>query len=390
MTLLDARTIMAVMAISCLIVSAGLFITHAGRFRRDGMRLWAAGFAFLFAAWALIGARSLIPDILSIVVANTFQAVSYALFYAAVREFQGKASRRSVLSLPALAAVVFFWAYIDNLAYRVIFSGALFGLQCALIAWALFSGAPIRLRRTHWLTGCAFLVASLLWGFRMLEAFVGPPENLPLMTSSVARCGSLMIGFGFFLLSSYGFLLMTRERADQENERLATLDSLTEIFNRRTFLDLAEKEIARSRRNGLPLALLMVDFDHFKKINDTYGHLTGDVILKAFTALTLTCLRRNDIFGRYGGEEFAILLPETDSRGALFFAERLRSQIAAAAMPAGGDAVNWTVSIGITSLSGADTTNLDGVLRVADEALYAAKNGGRDRIVQLATEMATN
>jgi len=383
MIILDTRTILVVMAISCLIMSAALFITHAGRFRRDGMRLWTAGYAAQFLGAALLAARGVIPDFLSVVLANTLISAGFSLLYAAVREFQGKPCRRSVLIAVVVLCFLGFLVYLENTVYRIVFSGMLYCLQAGAIALILFRHAPHQERRPHWLTGFAFAIISVFLFYRGLEAFLSPLEGISILAITPFRTVSLLAGFVAIIMSSFGFLLMTRARAGQENERLATLDSLTEIFNRRTFLDLAEREIARSRRNGLPLALLMVDFDHFKKINDTYGHLTGDAILKSFTGLTLACLRRNDLFGRYGGEEFAILLPETDGRGAVFLAERLQACISASSAWAGDASVNWTVSIGITSLNCVETTGLDAVLRIADEALYAAKSEGRNRIVQL-------
>lgn len=370
------------MAIGCLIMSAALFITHVGRFRRDGMRLWTAGYAVQFLGAALYAARGFIPDFLAIVLANTLLAAGFFLLYAAVREFQERPFPRGSL----LAAVVCFFllqACLENAVYRIAFSGMIFCLQLGAVALILFRKAPIHERRSRWLTGTAFAVAAVLVFCRGLTVFFSPPEEISILAVSPFRTFSLLIGFVVIILSNFGFLLMTRERADRENERLATLDSLTEIFNRRTFLDLAQKEVVRHRRNRLPLALLMVDFDNFKRINDTYGHLTGDDVLRSFTVETLTCLRRNDIFGRYGGEEFAILLPETDAAGAAIFAERLRTRIAGVCVQAGASSVNCTVSIGITGLNFAENADLDDILRVADEALFAAKAAGRNCVVCL-------
>ncbi len=379
---MDTRTIVVIMAISCLIVSTALFVTHVGRFRRDGMRLWTAGGAIQFFGASLFATRGVFPDFFSIVLANTLLSTGFWLLYAAVQEFQGKLRRWTPL---IATAVVCFFLILTALAtpvQRVVFSGSVFCLQLGAIALILFRQAPTHEWRSRWLTGSAFAVAALLVFGRVLEVLVDPAKQVSLLNVSPLQTVSLLAGFVVIIMSSFGFLLMTRERADRENERLATLDSLTEIFNRRTFLELAKKEIARHRRTRSPLALLMVDFDHFKRVNDTYGHLTGDAVLKSFTATTLTCLRENDLFGRYGGEEFTILLPETDTEGAAIFADRLRARVAEVCVTVGAASISCTVSIGITGLNLADEADLDAILRVADEALIAAKAAGRNRVVR--------
>ncbi|MHB8771175.1 MAG: GGDEF domain-containing protein [Syntrophales bacterium] len=379
---MDTRTIVVIMAISCLIVSTALFVTHVGRFRRDGMRLWTAGGAVQFFGASLFATRGVFPDFFSIVLANTLLSAGFWLLYAAVQEFQGKLRRWTPLIVTAVVCFFIILVALATPVRQVVFSGSMFSLQLSAIALVLFRQAPAHERRSRWLTGSAFAVAALLVFGRFLEVLVDPAKQVSLLGVSPLQTFSLLAGFVVIIMSSFGFLLMTRERADRENERLATLDSLTEIFNRRTFLELAKKEIARHRRTRRPLALLMVDFDHFKRINDTHGHLTGDAVLKSFTATTLTCLRQNDLFGRYGGEEFAILLPETDTEGAAAFADRLRSRVAEVCVEVGAASINCTISVGITGLNLADEADLDAILRVADEALFAAKAAGRNRVVR--------
>jgi diguanylate cyclase (GGDEF)-like protein len=384
MPLLDIRTILVFTSMSCLVVSAAMFIVHTGRFRRDGMLYWTMGYAVQGAAFGLFGARWLIPDFFSIVIGNSLLAGSYSLLYAAVRDFQGRPCRRGVLLLPVIASFFLGLVFSDAPAARFALIGAIFSLQAGAIACILFRDAPVRHRRSYWLTAGSFALTAVVWFLWFLEVFIYPPEHLSLLSATLYRSIGMTVGLDVVILSSIGFLLMTRERVDHENERLATLDPLMEIFNRRTFLDLARKEIARRRRNRSSLAFLMMDLDNFKRINDTYGHLTGDEVLKTTAAESLTCLRQNDLFGRYGGEEFAILLPETDGAGAAFFAERLRSRIAGASVLDGQTRVGWTVSIGIACLNAGDSSDLNLLMRTADEALYKAKAQGKNCVVQLA------
>jgi len=168
-----------------------------------------------------------------------------------------------------------------------------------------------------------------------------------------------------------------RELQDRLEEQ-ANTDALTGCKSRRHFFEHAAQELLRSRRYGGELSLLMLDLDHFKKINDTYGHSAGDQTLIQFVRVCLGVLRDVDAIGRIGGEEFAILLPETGSREALEIAERLCSAVAAADVTGDGAVIRFTTSIGVAGLDAADT-NIDTLLRRADDALYKAKHAGRNR-----------
>jgi diguanylate cyclase (GGDEF)-like protein/PAS domain S-box-containing protein len=177
-------------------------------------------------------------------------------------------------------------------------------------------------------------------------------------------------------------IAIERARASAQLHRMATVDTLTGLPNRRHFFDLARRELARVRRKRQPLAAFMIDIDHFKRINDTYGHAGGDVVLRSLAGRIAECMRGTDICGRLGGEEFAILLPDTDREKATLVAERLRHRVAAQPVNLGTDkACAATLSIGVTQYRDGD--DLDRMLLRADQALYAAKNGGRDRVAAL-------
>jgi len=163
-------------------------------------------------------------------------------------------------------------------------------------------------------------------------------------------------------------------------ERQAQQDYLTGLYNRRFFLEQGETELARAQRYDNELSLFMLDIDHFKAINDTYGHATGDAALLELSHVLRETLRSVDIIGRWGGEEFVILLPETDAQEAAEIAERLREAVEHAKVtPATGLPLHFTVSIGIATLKEKDA-NIDVLLNYADEALYQAKNTGRNKV----------
>jgi len=181
-----------------------------------------------------------------------------------------------------------------------------------------------------------------------------------------------------------GFILILqditeRRRMEDELRWLATTDALTGLPNRRHFLDLAQSERQRAVRHGHELSLLMVDVDYFKSINDTYGHGVGDEVLRALAGMISDSLREEELVGRLGGEEFAVLLPETGLEGALDAAGRLREQVSRAPVATGQGDLNVTVSIGVSDWREAEEP-VESLLIRADEALYAAKNEGRDRV----------
>lgn len=173
-----------------------------------------------------------------------------------------------------------------------------------------------------------------------------------------------------------------RKRLESDLERQAHTDDLTGLANRRHFLELAEHELAHVRRYGGDLSVAMLDLDHFKNINDTYGHQAGDIVLKQLATLCQQMLRNVDVIGRIGGEEFAILFPETSRDEAYDIVERLRQAIAAKEISQEhAPHFHFTASIGIASFIKTDS-NIDSLLSRADKALYEAKSMGRNRIAE--------
>lgn len=179
-----------------------------------------------------------------------------------------------------------------------------------------------------------------------------------------------------------GVMMDITERKEMERElvRLATTDSLTGVWNRRYFLEQSARELARARRAAKPVALIMLDIDHFKSINDTYGHPVGDDAIRALVGACSGILRPSDGIGRLGGEEFAIILPGDDTDSAMTVCERLRQAISQIVVSSDHGDVTFTASFGM-ALAMAEDTGAEAALSRADEALYHAKRSGRNRVV---------
>ncbi|HET7321148.1 MAG TPA: diguanylate cyclase [Longimicrobiaceae bacterium] len=171
------------------------------------------------------------------------------------------------------------------------------------------------------------------------------------------------------------------EVANRRLRKLSITDGLTELFNHRHIHELLHEEFERTRRSGEPLAVAMFDLDRFKAVNDTYGHPTGDVILYETAGILRETAREIDMVGRYGGEEFIVILPGADEEDACRFAQRVREQVFSHLFRDDANEVKMTVSGGVASFPGLDIQHPDVLIKRADEALYHAKESGRDRIV---------
>ena len=203
--------------------------------------------------------------------------------------------------------------------------------------------------------------------------------------------GNLILMGGLVLLAVIlvaGFITVRGVRLERERYRLeerltqmATTDALTGVANYHHFWSKARKEFQRQQRYQNPLAVLLLDVDHFKKVNDTYGHPTGDRVLRALARACEQSLRRTDVFGRLGGEEFAAVLVETGPQEAREVAERLRQSLAQMEIPSERGKVRITVSVGVTSAKGSDPS-MEAVMSRVDKCLYRAKNNGRNRVEQ--------
>ncbi len=166
----------------------------------------------------------------------------------------------------------------------------------------------------------------------------------------------------------------------EEIYRMAIIDGLTQTYNKRYFLEFIDREMARCARYQRPLALIMFDIDHFKKVNDEYGHLAGDFVLKKLSiSISTKNIRKEECFARYGGEEFAILLPDTPADRGVILAEKIRQMIEETRYEFEGNIIPVTISMGVTQMAKGDS--VDSFIERADEKLYEGKQGGRNRVV---------
>lgn len=240
------------------------------------------------------------------------------------------------------------------------------------------------------ITACVFTVSVITFRIRTFLLILSVPTLLFAVLSalSVPRLvvinGLMMYGFALGLACIVMLVIRSfRQKAylfEKELLHLSRHDSLTGVYNRRFLTELAEREVALAQRHGRALVVATLDIDHFKRINDTYGHNTGDQVIRALANTCQATLRNIDHFGRIGGEEFACILPETAEADALLCMERLRQSIAALPIETAQGTVKFTVSIGVAMLD-SHHSDWPALLKDADAAMYCAKNAGRNRVV---------
>ena len=345
-----------------------------------GLELWGAGSCAQAAGAMLLSFRGGIPEVLPAVLGPTLLVLGQSLMLHAIRRFHGDRFRPALIYTPAVAmligAGVFFFVR-DLMNVRAAIYSATSFIPLVLSMHLLFTGFRERLRAPARLASVALGVIAVLLLYQAVNSVVLEFGFVDSRNFSYVVFVALYGGLN--VLATFGFLLMANERLRSEIERMATLDSLTEVFNRRTFVKLAEVELARAERAGTKVSVVFLDMDRFKSINDTHGHAVGDRILLEFVGCTRGVLRRQDVFGRFGGEEFCLLLPETGLEEARLAAERVRLATEKAVIRFDGLSLSCTVSAGVsgTELHGPD---FDRMLRGADEAMYLAKRNGRNRV----------
>lgn len=375
---------MPTLLITFLVVCVTLMFAVACVARRDtddGLSDWAWGLALNTVAIVLWAMRGRAPDFLTVVVANTAQAGAYTLFLTALARLQRWSVPPGAVWLPLLAAAGTSLLLESNLQARIVACGLVLVAQQALILYACLHPTHSAIGRGRHLLALAFGILILVSLMRVAGLISGLAIIRDITQNSAVQITLLYAMLVALILGSSGFVLMVKEYADEQARLAAKKDALTGVWNRTHIEEVAQHEINRRQRYGHPVALIMADIDHFKRLNDTFGHSTGDRVLKQFCLVLGNCVRSSDVLARWGGEEFLLLLPNSDLASAAQLAERVRSALAAWCFPEG---CAVSASFGVTACQQNETW--EHWLHRSDMALYRAKAAGRDRVETEALE----
>src|SRR5450830_1577274 len=318
---MDIKTLVLALALGNLSLCAALFFFEYERKKSLSLSTWAVAKQCQAVAWCLLYFRGVLPDMLSILLGNSLLFAGMAL---------------------DAAALCLKWREASMLRRFLVVSMG---------------------------------ILSLLIAARGVLAAAVPEVDAELL--QLAGFGALYL---MMLTNAFGYLLLSREKLGGELARLEVLDAATGVPNRRGFYQALAPWMALARRPGLPTALVVLNIDHFKRVNDSYGHPVGDAVLKTIVDTCRQQLRDSDLMGRLGGAEFAIQLPRTTLADALMVAERIRAAVEVLPVKTERAVLQLTASLGVTTIRAEDSTV--SLFKRADEALQAAKQAGRNRVVE--------
>jgi diguanylate cyclase (GGDEF)-like protein len=377
---IDSFTVL-LFALTIKLVLGGLFAVFWLKNRASAWFLWW-GFSLALGSVtaALFMLRTTIENYVTLGIGNAFLLAAVACTWQGTRTFE----KRAPLWLPVVAAPLGWLAvclvpgFIETIEYRIALSSMLVAPMFAMAGWECWCGRRETLS-SRWPVIVLFGSLTLFFALRvpLMGLLPFPFGALPMQPGWLGAFNLILFGHTFLIVVLV--VAMSKERLELEQRTKAQTDPLTGALNRRAFMARGERLIARHSHEGATLSLLFLDLDHFKSLNDRFGHSGGDDVLTCFVGLVNSCIRPTDFLFRMGGEEFCCLLPYTDSVQAIRVAERIRQQVEAASVIVAGLPAKATVSIGIASTDqfGYD---LDALIRQADSAVYAAKRAGRNRV----------
>lgn len=374
---LDVQTLLAMTA-TMAITLGGASVYMAWGQRRDELWLASGAVVLMGPAFWLYSQRGVLPDLATFVLANAILGIALSVIHLAIARVEERPADTALLVGPVVALAIGSAIMLPMPQARVAFLSLVMAVQFALIVRRLrMVRMPGRGRGLLMVAAggmCAVLV------LRTLAVVLGWVDVSVLTNRNWIQTVTFLAGYLAMVLGTVGFVFMLKDRSDERTRYLASHDELTGLASRRSALQAIERALSYARRHREPLALVMVDIDWFKQLNDTHGHLAGDEALRRLGALVRRRLRGHDIASRYGGEEFLLALPGTDAKGARELAESLREAVAAMAIDWHGRTLGITVSAGVHAVVPEDGDRLDRLLEGADAALYRAKSGGRDRV----------
>ena len=374
---LDAKTLFFSLMVNVLLMSIALSFNVRWR-SRSGIRAWNASLMIQAVSWALlIAAYRVLPrEMATLGVAGLTSAMSFV--YVAAKTYLREPLVKPWLWGVPLVTTAVHWLVFSNYQARIAVTNAALALQIGWTAWVLVRprARPETDGRWRWLAATALMMSGVMVTGRFFLVTFSPEAYPSFEAGHWINTLGLVLTNADLTLGTLAFLLAHRDEAERELQLLATTDGLTGVMNRRQWMASAEVHVRLAERHVQPVTVMMFDIDHFKQLNDTRGHAAGDAALVRFARALQGAVRQPDLVGRYGGEEFCVLLPQSDAVAARAIDRRLREALARDVAPAQGILITCTVGVA----KWRPGARLEDLLAAADAALYRGKAAGRDRL----------
>ena len=379
MPLFDLRTVILMSSVMPGLMSIALFaLARSFPHNIRGVRHWASGALLVSISAVLLAFRGSVPGWLSILVANCGIIFGTGLGLVGTQLFFGRSPSRRFITLllcAGAAGTAWLWLVHESVAGRtILITGALAVLNGTHGMVMLRDGRPSRVALS---VGVLLVAESVAAAARCITVTHGAQSLPDLFHPDLMQTFYLTAGAAFSLLVTVGLLLIAMERLRKQLERQSYCDPLTGLLNRRALALAFEEERELAKRNGVMLSMLLIDLDHFKRVNDEHGHDMGDNVLIDFAVRASGILPASAYLARWGGEEFAVLLPSLSLQEGCRLAESICTQISGPGFKV--PFIRYTCSVGVACLAAAEAT-IEQLARDADSALYRAKHLGRNRV----------
>lgn len=378
--MLDIRTLLIVVVFITIIAGVWLTLSSLQHHDRRPLAMWGGCYFLVGAGISLLAARGFIPDLMAIIAGNILVTLGYGFCWQAARAFDGRSTQWTGLLAGAViwSVACLIPAFRESLSLRILLASTIVATYSFATAWELWRG---RTELGSRLPGVILL--GVHGAFFLIRAIDAPNLPIPNTGFLTAWNWNMVLAFEtliFMIGMAFVAIAIMKEQLSYEHRRKALIDPLTDALNRRGFELRGLQALRRYAATRESIAVIAFDLDHFKAVNDDFGHATGDAILVQFGQIASRHLRSSDMLFRMGGEEFTALLPGASAHDARLVAERIRRSFSEAVRQS-CDGRGVTVSAGITS-SQTQGYDAEALLSAADKALYRSKNEGRNRVTQ--------
>lgn len=383
---LSVPTVMICVAITVLIVAVALSLVWIHDQREKAVLWWGVGMWSAVLGASLIATRTILPQWLSLGAGVTLMTLAFALVAAGFGVFTGGRVNHVALAAGPLAwlmSYLFVPGFTETVAYRATAMSIILGFYCLHIIGSAWTGWKTERLPTFLATVLIYSTHCVFYVVRSLFAFLLPATEHGGEIQAVWVAAIALEAFMMSIFSTFVFLALIKERAERKYRLAAEIDSLTGAATRRFFVSETRDRLLKSPKSGV---LAIIDLDFFKSVNDCYGHLGGDRVLGAFGKFVNDRLDPGMVFGRLGGEEFGIFLPDVEASQAREWLDKLRADVEAQQIPFMGSPIRITISIGAAAVREAGV-DFDHLMAAADGALYMAKEEGRNRLRMFSLSM---